>query len=74
VIPAIDFSRADGPNIKVSAFARFTGLSESYIRAEIEDGRIKAATYGRGKRRRFLLLYASVRQYAIDCGFVQFSG
>jgi excisionase family DNA binding protein len=65
-----DLSLKEGPPLTTTELARMTGMSPTFIRAEIKTGHLRAVQVGRGRKRVFRIRVCHARAYARQLGLI----
>ena len=65
-----DLSLKEGPPLTTTELARMTGMSPTFIRAEIKTGHLRAVQVGRGRKRVFRIRVCHARAYAHQLGLI----
>ena len=65
-----DLCADQGPPLTTTELAAMTGMSPSFIRAEIRTGHLRAIRVGRGQTTVFRILVSDARNYALQLGLL----
>ena len=65
-----DLSLKEGPPLTTTELARMTGMSPTFIRAEIKTGHLRAVQVGHGRKRVFRIRVCHARAYARQLGLI----
>ena len=65
-----DLFLKEGPPLTTTELARMTGMSATFIRAEIRTGHLRAVQIGRGRKRVFRIRVCHARAYAQQLGLI----
>ena len=66
-----DLARVEeGPPLTTTELARMTGMSATFIRAEIKTGHLRAVRVGHGRKRVFRIRVCHARAYARQLGLL----
>lgn len=65
-----DLALKEGPPLTTTELARMTGMSPTFIRAEIKTGHLRAVQVGRGRKRVFRIRVCHARAYARQLGLI----
>jgi excisionase family DNA binding protein len=65
-----DLTSQEGPPLTTSELARMTGMSPTFIRAEIRTGYLPAVQVGRGRKRVFRIRVCHAHAYAQQLGLI----
>jgi len=65
-----DLSLTEVPPLTTTELARMTGMSPTFIRAEIKTGHLRAVQVGRGRKRVFRIRVCHARAYARQLGLI----
>jgi excisionase family DNA binding protein len=60
----------EGPPLTTSELARMTGMSPTFIRAEIKTGHLRAVRIGHGRKRVFRIRVCHARAYVRRLGLL----
>jgi excisionase family DNA binding protein len=65
-----DLAGENGSPLTTHDLAEITGMSQTFIRAEIHSGQLRALALGRGKKRVFRIPFREAKRYVRRLGFL----